>query len=103
MVQFTPQVEQVSVEAQITYSKPPPQGEKAFRRLYKVPEGQKSTNYESEQFSVAVTDIRSVNPFTLTRNGFQLEQLRNASDVQWDNEEQVRSFSETFTGWPCLC
>ena len=38
---------------------------------------------------MSVTDMRSVKPFTLTQNGFQLERLPSPAEVQWDEEEQV--------------
>lgn len=88
----TPQFGQASrsVEARVAYGKAPPAGEEAFKYLYKVPEGQRSTNREAEQIAMPVTDLRSVKPFTLTRNGFQLERLRHPAPVQWDNAEEVR-------------
>ena len=90
MAHFTSQSDQASVEARITYNKAPPAGEEAFKYLYKVPEGQKNTNHEAEQFAMPVTDLRRAKPFTLTRNGFQLEQLKHPAPVLWDNAEEVR-------------
>ena len=92
MAHFSPQSDQACVEARITYNKAPPAGEEAFKYLYQVPEGQRSTNHGAEQFAMPVTDLRHghVKPFTLTRNGFQLERLRHPAPVQWDNAEEVR-------------
>ena len=89
MVQLKLQPEQASIEAQITYGKAPPAGEDSFKYVYKIPDGQRVTNFEAEQFPTSVTDMRSVKPFTLTQNGFQLERLPCPAEVQWDEEEQV--------------
>ena len=89
MVQLKLQPEQASIEAQITYGKAPPAGEDSFKYVYKIPDGQRVTNFEAEQFPMSVTDMRSVKPFTLTQNGFQLERLPSPAEVQWDEEEQV--------------
>ena len=79
-----------SVDARITYGKAPPAGEKSYNYLYELPKGQtQRTNFETEDFTFPVTDVRSVQPFTLKGNGFQLEKLDQPGDVQWDVEEQV--------------
>lgn len=79
-----------SVDARITYGKAPPAGEKSYNYLYELPKGQtQRTNFETEEFTFPVTDVRSVQPFTLKGNGFQLEKLDQPGDVQWDVEEQV--------------
>ena len=79
-----------SVDARITYGKAPPAGEKSYNYLYELPKGQtQRTNFETEDCTVPVTDVRSVQPFTLKGNGFQLEKLDQPGDVQWDVEEQV--------------
>jgi len=90
MVQVRSQPDQASVEAQITYGKPPPAGQEEYFYVYKVPDGQKDTNPEAEQFTMPVTDMRKVKPFTLTRIGFQLERLPSPAEVQWDEDEQIR-------------
>ena len=90
MAHFTPHSDQASVEARITYNKAPPAGEEAFKYLYKVPEGQRNKNHEAQQIVMPITDLRHVKPFTLTRNGFQLEQLKHPAPVQWGNAEEVR-------------
>ena len=79
-----------SVDARITYGKAPPAGEKSYNYLYELPNGQtQRTNFETEDFTFPVTDVRSVQPFTLKGNGFQLEKLDQPGDVQWGVEEQV--------------
>lgn len=62
-----------------------------FKYIYKVPDGQRITKFEAEQFTTSVTDMRSVKPFTLTQNGFQLERLPSPAEVQWDEEKQNKS------------
>ena len=53
--------------------------------------GVKANNLDPKQYDVTVADLRSApEAFTLQRNGFQLERLEVPSDVDWDNEEQVR-------------
>jgi len=92
MAQFDSGTEarKTSVDARITYGKAPPAGEKSYNYLYELPKGQaKRTNFETEDFTFPVTDVRSVQPFTLKGNGFQLEKLDQPGDVQWDFEEQV--------------
>lgn len=66
-----------------------PQPEKILECVNKIPDGQRDTNFEAEPFTMSVTDMRSVKPFTLTQNGFQLERLPSPAEVQWDEEEQV--------------
>lgn len=45
---------------------------------------------DPQQHDVTVTDLRSIpEPFTLQRNGFQLERLEVPADVDWENDEQV--------------
>ena len=101
MAQFDSGTEarKTSVDARITYGKAPPAGEKSYNYLYKLPKGQtQRTNFETEDFTFPVTDVRSVQPFTLKGNGFQLEKLDQPGDVQWDVEEQVPHSSLC----PCL-
>ena len=90
MVNTTPQTESSSVQAQITYGKPPPDGEKSYNYIYELPKGQtKRTNFETEDYTLPITDLRQVEPFDLTRNGFQLEKLQDPHEVDWDNDENV--------------
>ncbi len=89
MVQARSQPDQAFVKAQITYGKPPLAGQEEYFYVHKVPDGQKDTNHEAEQFTLPVTDMRGVKPFTLSQNGFQLERLPSSVEVQWDQEEQV--------------
>ena len=60
---------------------------------YELPEGvDRASNLEYELHDVTVTDVRSApQPFSLQENGFKLEKLEVPKDVDWDNEEEVRS------------
>ena len=58
--------------------------------------GLEANNLNPQQHDVTVTDLRSVpEPFTLQRNGFQLERLRVPPDVNWEDEEQVTRLPDT--------
>lgn len=88
MVQFNSQAGNF-VEAQINYGKPPPDGEAPYNYISTPPDGKPRTNFGSEVVTLPVTDIRTQEPFTLTRNGFQLERFDSPGEVSWDDEEQV--------------
>ena len=96
MVQLNPredldQSRKGSVDAQFTYSKSPADGEQLYIYVNELANGGKRTNFETGSFTLPVTSLRTVRPFTLTRNGFQLETLQHPSEVQWDKEDQVGS------------
>ena len=92
MVQFQSQTGH-SVQAVINYGTAPPKGETPYNYIAQPPEGIPRTNFGSEEVSLPVTDLRSVDPFSLKRNGFQLERFDDPGAVQWDDEEQVRSIA----------
>ena len=96
MVQLNPredldQSHRRSVNAQFTYSKSPADGEQAYFYINDLANGGKRTNLETGSFTFPVSNLRTVQPFSLTRNGFQLETLQHPGEVQWDKEDQVAS------------
>ena len=53
--------------------------------------GQEASNLNPQQYDVSITDLRSAHQaFTLQHNGFQLERLEVPSDVDWEDNDQVR-------------
>lgn len=83
-----------SVSAQLTYSKSPADGEQLYIYVNALANGGKRTNFETGSFTLPVTNLRTIRPFTLTRNGFQLETLQHPSEVRWEKEDQVGSCIE---------
>ena len=64
--------------------------------------GQEASNLNPQQYDVTVRDLHSApEPFTLQHNGFQLERLEVPSDVDWENEEQVRRLPDEERVYAC--
>lgn len=74
------------------YVKPAPNNEELFTWLYEKPDDVDVwTNLEHSEAEVPVTDLHTVSePFTLARNGFQLERLHVPADLNWDDDKEVR-------------
>lgn len=64
-----------------------------FRYLYDIPEGKEPTNLERQQEEVTIHNLRSVPAEArpkLRENGIQLVKFKVPSDIDWDNQEEVR-------------
>lgn len=80
-----------SVRGTVAYTKPTPSGEELFTYVYAMPDGQQNNNLVTDEQTVQINDLHTAKQqFSLQRNGFQLESLPVADDIDWDKDEEVR-------------
>lgn len=78
-------------QGQVQYISQPKPGEELYAYIKEAPEGKEPSNLEKVQRDVDVTDVRPrADSFTLAKNGFELHKLRVPSDIDWQNEAEVR-------------
>ena len=80
-----------TAQGQVQYIEQPKNGEELYAYITQAPEGQEPTNMTRVQREITVTDVRpQAERFTLAKNGFELHKLKIPSDIDWQNEAEVR-------------
>ena len=83
----------------VSYFEPPTSGEAPYIYVYKRDGEEPQTNFSRTEKKIVLKDMRTEN-LTLLDHGVELHKLKVPSDINWENQDEVRytNFNSTPSG-----